>query len=246
MIIKLILDKLNFHIFFYIASIIFIITGYFYNYVIFFSLILIHELGHVLVAYIFKWNIKSIKILPFGGVVIFNELINKPLKEEFLIIIAGPIFQLLASFAIYYITKDTLVFTYSNLLFMFNLLPIYPLDGSRVLNIVFNVLMPFKLSFKLSIYISYLIIMMFIFIDFNLFIILTLLSLLYTLIKEHRNIKNIFNKFLFERYLYKFNFKKTKIINNKEFDMKRDYKHLFLIENKYVTEKEILRKKFDL
>ena len=48
-----------------------------------------------------------------------------------------------------------------------------------------------------------------------------------------------------ERYLYKFNFKRRKIVRNTN-SMFRDNKHLFYIDNKYQTEDEILQKRFDI
>ena len=65
--------------------------------------------------------------------------------------------------------------------------------------------------------------------------------------KELCNHKLIFNKFLLERYLYHFNFKKLKIIKSENINkMKRDYKHIFYYNEKYETEKNILKKKFDI
>ena len=55
----------------------------------------------------------------------------------------------------------------------------------------------------------------------------------------------LFNKFLLERYLNEFKFKKEKIINNVS-KMKKDYRHLFYIDNKYMTENTFLKKMFDI
>ena len=55
----------------------------------------------------------------------------------------------------------------------------------------------------------------------------------------------IFNKFLLERYLNKFNFKKEKTINNMN-NMKKDYRHIFFIDGKYLTESTFLTKYFDI
>ena len=55
----------------------------------------------------------------------------------------------------------------------------------------------------------------------------------------------IFNKFLLERYLNNIKLKKEKIINNVN-HMKKDYRHLFYIEKKYITESTFLRKMFDI
>ena len=44
---------------------------------------------------------------------------------------------------------------YNTTILLFNLLPIIPLDGSKVLNILLNTIIPFKKSHILTIYISF-------------------------------------------------------------------------------------------
>ena len=66
----------------YITILIALITGNFKNIFIFMTIILIHEMGHFLTALILKWKVTKVVILPFGGITIFNESLNKPLKEE--------------------------------------------------------------------------------------------------------------------------------------------------------------------
>ena len=39
----------------------------------------------------FSWRIKRIFLLPFGGTVEVEEHGNRPLKEEFAVILAGPL-----------------------------------------------------------------------------------------------------------------------------------------------------------
>ena len=58
-------------------------------------LIIVHELGHFFTAKYFNWEIDKIYIYPLGGLTKFKTLINKPLKEELLVTIMGPIFQIL-------------------------------------------------------------------------------------------------------------------------------------------------------
>ena len=88
-----IISKIKIHPFFYLFSIICIVTGYFKNFIIISFIILFHELGHILVSQLFHWKIEKIVLLPFGGITIFHEFLNRPMKEEFFIAIAGPIFQ---------------------------------------------------------------------------------------------------------------------------------------------------------
>ena len=48
------------HILFYITAFICFLTGFFKYFIIFTSIIIVHELGHVTGALMFKWNIDKI------------------------------------------------------------------------------------------------------------------------------------------------------------------------------------------
>ena len=178
-------------------------------------------------------------MLPFGGVTIFNEDLNRPIYEEFIILIMGPVFQIVFSFFII----D--YFNYSLYILLFNMLPIYPLDGSKLLNIVLNKFLSFKISHLISIYVSFLMIFLIIFkLNFDLIYIMIFSFILYRVFYEFKKHNYIFNKFLLERYINKYNFKKEKIVNSIKY-MKRDYRHIFKVRNSYVTEREALKKRFD-
>jgi hypothetical protein len=78
------------------------------------------------------------------------------------------------------------------------------------------------------------------------FVLFLIVLLLFIKLFEEKNKHNIlFNKFLLERYMYEFNFKKNKIIKgNNVKKMFRDYKHVFYNNKKYESEIEILRNIF--
>ena len=195
---------------------------------------------------LFKWNINKIIILPFGGMIKYDELVNRKLIEEFLIAISGVIMQYI--FCI--IFKNIIHYKYFSfinyLIIIFNLIPIYPLDGSKILNVIFNKITNFRNSILLTLLVSYICISILstAFFSINKLIIFVI----YILFKETTKIYNekelIFNKFLLERNLYDFKFKKRKTINS-VVKMKKDYKHLFKIDNEYITEKYYLKKMFE-
>jgi stage IV sporulation protein FB len=89
-----IISKIKIHIFFYLVALIAVLTGLFKEFLVLTSIIVIHEIGHIVAAIYFKWNIDKIIILPFGGLTLFNEKINRPLNEELIILLFGPIFQI--------------------------------------------------------------------------------------------------------------------------------------------------------
>ena len=138
---KNILTKIYIHPFTYIVLLISLVNGLFKELITFLFIIIIHEIGHISASILFKWKIDKVSIMPFGCITIFSELINKPLIEEFIILISGPLFQ----FINYLIFKDiTPYFNYYNYgLFIFNMLPIYPLDGYKLYSIILNKIIPF-------------------------------------------------------------------------------------------------------
>lgn len=258
--IKSILKKIKFHPIFFFLAFISILTGLFKDFLVLSSVIFFHEMGHVIVSQFLKWNIKTIKFYPFGGMIKFDEKINKPIKEELLITVSGLLFQTLYFLIICvlyhnYIISDQTFLMFKNYhysIFLFNLVPIYPLDGIKLVNLLLCKILPFKISHFITIMISYFFLIIFIlflftsslgFLSMNVIMILSLL--LIKILEEQKNHNYYFNKFLFERYLYKFNFNKVKVINNSKLDkMYRDKKHIFKSNNEYVTENIFLRKKF--
>ena len=148
---KNILNKIYIHPFFLITLLLFILMGRFKFIICFMLLIIVHELGHILISLLFKWKVHKIIILPFGGLTKYDDVINRPLKEEILVSISGILFQLI----FYNIFNKFIDYKHFNLInnfiIIFNLLPIYPLDGSKIINVLFNKITSFKNSILLDI-----------------------------------------------------------------------------------------------
>ena len=71
----------------------FVLVGYYKNLLIFTSIIVIHELGHYIIAKILKFNVVKIVIYPYGGLVKIEDSINKNSNDELLVAISGVVFQ---------------------------------------------------------------------------------------------------------------------------------------------------------
>ena len=70
--------------------------------------------------------------------------------------------------------------------------------------------------------------------------------LLVLLIKEHKRHNIIFNMFLIERYIKNISFKSINFIKKNDLKyMKKYKKNIFIIDNKYIDEKEMLLNKFN-
>lgn len=246
--------KLEFHYTYILISLGFILTGYFSNLIIFTSIIIIHELGHYIVAKINKLNVEKIIIYPYGGLVKMNNLINTKISKELQVAISGIIFQLIYYFLIFILYKQGIIreyifnlFTmYNKNILVFNILPIHPLDGSKILNLLLSKIFPYKLANKLNIFISIITIIVILitnYYSFNYTTILIISIIIDNIIKYSKDLNYMFNKFLLERYLYKINYQKIKKVSKID-NMYKDKIHVIKENNVYITEKQALNRRF--
>ena len=220
-------------------------AGYYREYIIISTLIIIHELGHFLCAKIFGIETDKIYIYPLGGISKFHMMINCNPIKEFMILIMGPIFQNIAFLILSFFFSKEIVSPYHIGILVFNLLPIYPLDGGKLFNLGINVFIPFRKSFQISIVISYVIAVVILFMNHHLSInmILTYVFLLFLIRKEELRIPLYYHKFLLERFLYSISFSKKKLIFHSN-SFYRYYYNILKDGEKQIGEKEFLYKKY--
>jgi stage IV sporulation protein FB len=126
-------------------------TGRFVELSVLFVIVLIHELGHVAAALKFGWTMKEVKLLPFGGVVEVEEAGALPAREEAWVAVAGPIQNVWLAGAGWLAGQAGWIdgiwadeFVRANLLILFfNLLPILPLDGGKLLQAWISLYVPY-------------------------------------------------------------------------------------------------------
>lgn len=150
----------------FIFLILFYLTKQIKLYATIMILCIIHELGHVLMGLLLGLKIEKIEIMPMGLSVAFKlniEDFNKKIQrgsvlqlKKIAIAIAGPLTNLIM-LLIVLSTNINLkivsneILAYANILIMlFNLLPIYPLDGGRIFKELIQI---FEGSIKAKIYI---------------------------------------------------------------------------------------------
>ncbi|MCK5675798.1 MAG: M50 family metallopeptidase, partial [Verrucomicrobia bacterium] len=97
-----------------------------------FGSVALHELGHSVVARAKGGYIHEIVLYPFGGAAKISNIPKRP-RDEILVALAGPAVSLLL--ALLFRQFELLLFLgYLNgMLFFFNILPVFPMDGGRVL-----------------------------------------------------------------------------------------------------------------
>lgn len=236
-----------------------LISGLFKDIIVFLLIITIHEIGHIITSLIYGWNIKKINFSIVGGYIEYSEKIDKPFIEEILISISGFFMQWILFLITIILYKNgiiglnlyNLIKSYNLSIFIFNVIPIIPLDGSKLLYSILCIFYPYKRSLVISSIISIvLLILLIIFICFNKVSNFSVIMVLTFIIKKVylyiKDIPYLYNKFLLERYINKTFYKKTNIIKSlKLHKIKRQKTNYFYKNGKYVSEYILLKERFN-
>ena len=149
--------RLKIHYMTLVYLIIAFVGNYLFRYLMTLSIVLIHELCHLLMAYCFSFQIEKIEILPFGAYLSLNDFYFHTIAEELCVVLAGPCCHLF----LYFIFQNDFFLDYQEYLlhmntfvFFFNCLPIYPMDGHRFLCLFLQSRLDIKSAMELSLKIS--------------------------------------------------------------------------------------------
>ncbi|WP_307339984.1 M50 family metallopeptidase [Caldalkalibacillus uzonensis] len=150
------------HPLFYIIFLFAVLHGFIYELLLLFIIVIIHELGHVCTALSLGWRVKKVELLPFGGVAEVEEHGNKAPREEGWVIIAGPLMNvIMVAVALFCLqwgwwspSFSYQFIEYNLIILIFNLLPIWPLDGGKLLQLGLSLYVPYKKAIQHSLLVS--------------------------------------------------------------------------------------------
>ena len=139
----------------YVLMLFGLLSGYVKNIFVLLIIVLIHEFGHVFFFYLFRYEIESVVIYPFGGVSKVNKRIHERIYKDVLVSLGGILFQIILYFIFLFfysynfIVKSTydLFCVYNMRIILFNILPIIPLDGSKLFFALCTKYFSFKKSY---------------------------------------------------------------------------------------------------
>lgn len=143
--------ELSLHPLFVLIMLCSVLTGQFLELLTLFTIVLIHEMGHVCAALLAGVTVKSVQLLPFGGVAVIEDHGRLTAGREIGIALAGPLQNVImilialvlqhtgmgsSAFLAYFIQANAIIA-------LFNLLPVLPLDGGKIVQAGLSLLLPY-------------------------------------------------------------------------------------------------------
>lgn len=227
------LRKIHIHPLLWVIIALAVATAHFIELMMVLLIIFVHEMGHGAAASFFSWRIKKIALLPFGGVAEMDEHGNRPLKEELIVVLAGPlqhVWMMALSYLLFiagvFPEKWHLLFIeYNMMILLFNLIPIWPLDGGKLVFILLSMNNSFQEAHLRALYVSAgslvifsLILSLIAPLTLNVWVIIGFLA--FSIYYEWKQRRFIFMRFLMERHYGKqLDLRELKPINATENEM---------------------------
>lgn len=244
---KIIQKRIEISPFFVLTIVLAFISGRFIPIVTFIILAFVHELGHISAAIACKIKVDKIKFLPFGFFCVMEDLDTIHYLKSFIIILCGPCTYFISLFLLKLFFQLNMIslITYqqgiysNNLIFLFNLLPIIPLDGSKILKIFLELFLPYKTAAKILTFLSLLSLFVLIYINISSFNYLVLIFLIISQVEWLKNKKINYLYCLIKRLSFN-PYKKDKIHN--KMDLYRGYVNYQIDRGMIHNEEDLINK----
>jgi Zn-dependent protease len=135
--------------------------------IILFACVVLHEFGHIFAARQFGIKTPDITLLPIGGVASLERMPEEP-GREIIVALAGPLVNLVLAGILFALFPDLIslerlqemqyapadlisqVALANIVLFVFNLVPAFPMDGGRVLRALFALTMSYNNATRMA------------------------------------------------------------------------------------------------
>jgi Zn-dependent protease len=122
----------------------------------FFTCVILHELGHSFTAMSFGVGVRRILLMPIGGMAEMDDIPRRP-SRELLVTLAGPTVNFAIAAALWAfvpaLEDESQLYSFAGLIYqlfwanlvmgIFNLQPVFPMDGGRILRALLATRLPY-------------------------------------------------------------------------------------------------------
>lgn len=210
----------------YLLILLYLLSGMFFDIVIILFIVIFHELGHVFFFHFFKIPVKKVTIYPFGGMTIIEKKLHERIYKEVVCSLGGILFQIILWIFMFLFFKEYSFYhtfqVYNKTILLFNMIPLIPLDGSKILFSLFTKYLSFSFSYILMNITSFIcFILLILYKQYDIVIISFLILYFYKSIKDY---KYVMNSFYLERILYDHYYDRIVFLNRfREFKKNKFY-----------------------
>lgn len=236
---KKLLGSIHIHSLTYICFLFSLVCGVEQSFLLSLGVVCTHELCHLLMAYYFHFEIDGVEILPFGAYLSLKDFYNHEIVEEICVVLAGPCSHLVIYFILELLPVSDLSMylkMMNALIFYFNLVPIYPMDGHRLICLLLQLCMDLKKAFEVSLKISVfsLVILSVFYFGYETCMIISFLF--YQQFQYYRNISNDLREFYSRIPTIP---KYKKVAFHKKWEFKRGYENYYFVNYHFVHQSQV-------
>lgn len=122
--------SIKIHIYLFLMAAYMFAIGKLEMFLYYYLFVILHEFSHIIMAILLNVDIAEITLLPIGVNATYKDAgLNKNVYKEMFISLAGPA----ASFLFALFLKDKIYVAMNIVIGIFNLIPIYPFDGGKII-----------------------------------------------------------------------------------------------------------------